>query len=416
MLEQILLGNRRALSQAITLVESERPEDRKKAHTLLQALLDHRKPCLRIGISGPPGAGKSTLIESFGIYLLNQSKTVAVLSVDPSSQISKGSLLGDKTRMQRLSQDDRAFIRPSPSRGHLGGVSEHTEEAMVVCEAAGFDIILLESVGVGQSESDISSLVDILLLVLPPAAGDELQGIKKGLFELADIILINKTDGDLKKQAQIALAGYKNALHLMGHCTPVLCISALEQTGLEDLWKEIQNFENSKPKQNFQLEQRFWNLAQRKLLADFKSDPKVQSKLPNLLKQVRAKKITAWQALQHFFLIALFCLGGCTPEKSVPVLIHELQGQNQPKAFQALIKLTQIGDPRALDAVIAYSARKPSDVQIQAILAARQLGSPRAIPWLFVLSTGHPDPLVQNAAQEALTFLKNQARPALTSP
>ncbi|MEI6790135.1 MAG: methylmalonyl Co-A mutase-associated GTPase MeaB, partial [Myxococcaceae bacterium] len=305
MLEQILSGNRRALSQAITLVESESPQDRAQASLLLESLLKHRKPALRIGISGPPGAGKSSLIESFGLYLLNSIQKIAILSIDPSSQISNGSILGDKTRMQRLSQDERVFIRSSPSKSYLGGVSKHTEEAMLVCEAAGFDIILLESVGVGQSESDISSLVDVLILVLAPASGDELQGIKRGLLELGDLIVINKTDGDLKKQAEQTRLAYHHAVHLMGHETPVLCVSALEKTGLENLWEKIQAFKPSKAKQNFLLEQRFWNLAQQRLLADFKSSSQVQTDLPNLLNQVRSKKITSWQALQHFFLISL---------------------------------------------------------------------------------------------------------------
>ncbi len=408
MLEQILSGNRRALSQAITLVESDNPSDRRQASLLLDNLLDHRKPTLRIGLSGPPGAGKSTLIESFGLYLLEHVKKLAVLSVDPSSQISGGSVLGDKTRMQRLAQNDRVFIRPSPARGHLGGLSSHSEEALLVCEAAGFEVILLESVGVGQSESDISSLVDILLLVLPPAAGDELQGIKRGLFELADVIVVNKSDGDLKKQAETSKLAYQNALHLMGRATPVVCVSALEHMGLDSLWERIQAFRQSQPKQDLSLEQRFWNLAQQKLLADFKSNPKVQSELPGLLKQVRAKKITAWQALQHFFLLTLLCLGSCSPDKKVPELILQLQGGDPKQAYAALLKLTQIADPKALDAVIAYSARKPPEVRIQAILAARQFGSRKALPWLFVLSTGDPDETVRNAAREAFACLEKQ--------
>ncbi|MEI6805225.1 MAG: methylmalonyl Co-A mutase-associated GTPase MeaB [Myxococcaceae bacterium] len=408
MLEQILSGNRRALSQAITLVESDNSKDQLEAKLLLEKLVLHRKNSLRVGISGPPGVGKSTLIESLGLYLLEheeRAKKLAILSVDPSSQISGGSVLGDKTRMQGLAQDERVFIRPSPSRGHLGGVTLHSEETMLLCEAAGFDLVLLESVGVGQSESDISSLVDILVLVLPPAAGDELQGIKKGLFELADLIVINKSDGVLKKQADIASKSYQNALHLMGRNTPVVCVSALEHSGMNMLWDKIIAFENLAPKQSYQLQQRFWNLAQQKLLADFKSNPKVRAELPDLLNQVRSRKITAWQALSHFFLVTLLCLGSCSPEKRTQELITQLESKNTQKAYQALIKLTQIADPKALDAVIAYSEGKAPPIQIQAILAARQFKSRKALPWLFVLSTGHPDENVRNAASEAFSCL-----------
>lgn len=238
--KQILSGNRRALAQAITLVESDKPKDRHQAHLLLESLLAHRKPALRIGISGPPGVGKSTLIESLGGHLLKHVQKLAILSIDPSSSISGGSLLGDKIRMQRLAQDDRVFIRSSPARGHLGGISKHTKEAILVCEAAGFDIILIETVGIGQSESDIASLVDILILVFSPTAGDELQGLKKGLLELADLILINKSEGDLKKQANITLEAYKGAFRLMGRHTPILCVSALENTGFDAVWEKIQ--------------------------------------------------------------------------------------------------------------------------------------------------------------------------------
>lgn len=411
MLEQILSGSRRALSQAITLVESESPQDRKKTQLLLEALLEHRKPALRIGISGPPGAGKSTLIESLGLYLLRQSKKIAVLSIDPSSSISNGSLLGDKTRMPKLSQDKRVFIRPSPSRGYLGGVTQHAEETLLLFEAAGFDIILLESVGVGQSELEISSLVDVLVLVLSPAAGDEIQGIKRGLFELADLIVINKTDGDLKTQADKTRLAYQHAFSLMGKERPILCISALENKGLENLWEKIQNFKLSDSKQNFQIEQRFWNLAQQRLLADFKSNPKVKTKLPALLNQVKARKISIWQVLQHFFLIGFFALSACQQaEKKVPELIQQLQGKNPKEAYQALIQLTQVADPSALEAVITYSTRKSPEILIQAILAARQFKNPKALPWLFVLSTGHPDELVRNAAHEAFKSLNSTSK------
>ena len=414
-LEQILSGNRRALSQAITLIESEAPEDHRQANLLLDSLLKFpplkkggQGGFLRIGLSGPPGAGKSSLIETLGLYLLQKSLKIAVLTIDPSSQISGGSLLGDKTRMQRLSQDNRVFIRPSPAKNYLGGVAQHTEETLLVCEAAGFDLILLESVGVGQSESDIASLVDILVLVLAPGAGDDLQGMKRGLFELSDMIVINKSDGDLEKPADQARLAYQHAFSLMGRSsTPVLCVSAHENTGIETLWDKIQEFKPSPSKQGFLLEQRFCNLAQQKLLSNFKSDPKVQTQLPAILNQVKSKKITAWQALQNFFLIILLGLGACNQaQTTVPQLIHQLQGKDPQKAYQALIKLTQIANPSALEAVIDYSARKLPEIRIQAILAARQFKSKKALPWLFVLSTGDPDETVRNAAHEAFLNLE----------
>ncbi|MEK9970788.1 MAG: methylmalonyl Co-A mutase-associated GTPase MeaB, partial [Ferrovibrio sp.] len=195
--EQVLAGDRRALARAITLVESRHEDDRAAADTLLQAILPQTGRAMRVGISGTPGVGKSSFIERFGLYLTGQGKTVAVLAIDPSSTLSGGSILGDKTRMEQLGRDANAFIRPSPSGGSLGGVARRTREAMLLTEAAGFDVVLVETVGVGQSETTVAEMVDIFLLLLAPAGGDDLQGIKRGIMELADLVVVNKADGEL---------------------------------------------------------------------------------------------------------------------------------------------------------------------------------------------------------------------------
>ncbi len=238
-------GDRRALARAITLVESTKPEHRVQADALLAEI--RRAPpanVVRVGISGPPGAGKSTFIEAFGLYLLACGRRPAVLAVDPSSPVSGGSILGDKTRMELLARDARAFIRPSPSGGNLGGVARRTREAALVCEAAGFDTILIETVGVGQSETAVAQMVDLFMLLLPPAAGDELQGIKKGIVELADLVAINKSDGDLAAAAGRTAADYQAALHMLrprnaAWHPPVLRVSALHNVGIDAIWAAI---------------------------------------------------------------------------------------------------------------------------------------------------------------------------------
>jgi LAO/AO transport system kinase len=238
-------GDRRALARAITLVESTNPEHRMQADALLAEIrLAPPANAVRIGISGPPGAGKSTFIEAFGLYLLAQGRKPAVLAVDPSSPVSGGSILGDKTRMELLARDARAFIRPSPSGGNLGGVARRTREASLVCEAAGFDTILIETVGVGQSETAVAQMVDLFMLLLPPAAGDELQGIKKGIVELADLVAINKSDGDLTAAAGRTAADYQAALHMLRPSNaawhpPVLRVSALHNVGIDAIWAAI---------------------------------------------------------------------------------------------------------------------------------------------------------------------------------
>ena len=237
-------GNRRALARAITLVESSRADHRDDADRLLDALMPRTGGAVRVGISGAPGVGKSTFIEAFGLFLLGLGRRPAVLAIDPSSPLTGGSILGDKTRMERLARDERAFIRPSPASGTLGGVARRTREAGLLCEAAGFDVVVVETVGVGQSETAVADMVDLLVLLLPPGGGDELQGIKKGIVELADIVVVNKADGDLAAAASRAAAEYRAAIHMLrparaGWTPPVLQVSALHERGLDGVWAEI---------------------------------------------------------------------------------------------------------------------------------------------------------------------------------
>jgi len=241
--EQVLSGNRRALARAITLVESSRPDHRAEAAALLDAVAREGRQAVRIGLSGTPGVGKSTFIESFGLFLTGQGLRVAVLAVDPSSERSGGSILGDKTRMEQLARDPNAFIRPSPSQSKLGGVARRTREVVALCEAAGFDIVLIETVGVGQSETVVADMSDLFVLLIAPAGGDELQGVKRGIMEIADIVLVNKADGELKAQATRTCADYAGALRLFrkrdgdpdGYPKAML-VSAVEASGLTEAW------------------------------------------------------------------------------------------------------------------------------------------------------------------------------------
>ncbi len=243
----VIAGDRRALARAITRVESARADHRDEAVTLVAAARAAKRQALRIGLSGTPGVGKSTFIETFGMMLVAQGLRVAVLAVDPSSARSGGSILGDKTRMERLSREPGAFIRPSPSQAQMGGVARRTREAVDLCEAAGFDVVLVETVGVGQSETVVSEISDLFILLLAPAGGDELQGVKRGIMEMADMILVNKADGDLKPAAMRTMADYAGALRLLRRrpqdpegFPKAICVSAVEQTGLQNAWEDMQ--------------------------------------------------------------------------------------------------------------------------------------------------------------------------------
>lgn len=250
----VLEGDRNLLARTITLIESNSETHIHQAQEVLQELLPHSGNSIRIGISGVPGAGKSTLIEALGLYLIKQGHKVAVLTVDPSSSVTRGSILGDKTRMENLAKEKDCFIRPSPSGGALGGVTRKSRETIIACESAGFDVILIETVGVGQSEVTVRSMVDFFLLVLIAGAGDELQGIKRGVVEIADTILINKADGDNIDKANLAKTEFANAVHYLqpatkGWDTNVLTASAAKGTGIKELWDVVKRFEE-KTKEN----------------------------------------------------------------------------------------------------------------------------------------------------------------------
>jgi LAO/AO transport system kinase len=246
---QIIEGNRTALGQGITLLESTLPEHEQKAQELLKLCLPHSQKSIRVGVTGVPGVGKSTFIEAFGKLLTGKGKKIAVLAIDPTSERTHGSILGDKSRMHELAADENAFIRPSPSSGILGGVANKTRESIILCEAAGFDIILIETVGVGQSETTVSNLADFFLLLMLAGAGDELQGIKRGIMELADALIITKSDGDNSIKAKNAAMEYKRALHLFpakenGWIPQVSTCSALDKTGLNTIWELIEKYNN----------------------------------------------------------------------------------------------------------------------------------------------------------------------------
>ena len=302
--EGVVSGERRALGRAITLIESRKPEHQQQADELLSRLLPRSGKAIRLGITGPPGAGKSTFIEAFGLHLVAAGKRVAVLAIDPSSVRSGGSILGDKTRMEDLSRHPDAFIRPSPSGGTLGGVARRTREAMLVCEAAGYDFVIIETVGVGQSETAVAAMVDMFLLLLSPGGGDELQGIKRGIMELADLVVVNKADGDLKAVAGRFAAEYAGALGLMRPGSPlwtpeVLICSALEQTGMTEIREAVERHHEAfqaadvlGDRRARQARQWLWGEIEENLVDAFRHDPAVGKLLAGVEADVAAGKMT----------------------------------------------------------------------------------------------------------------------------
>ena len=308
--EAILSGDRRALAKAITLVESARPQDRKASQSLLNELLPHTGNSIRIGITGVPGVGKSTFIESFGQTVIGDGKKVAVLAVDPSSPVAGGSILGDKTRMEQLSRETNAFIRPSPAGKALGGVALKTRESMLLCEAAGFDVVVVETVGVGQSEHQVGSMVDFFLILLLPGGGDELQGIKKGILELADAILINKADGESENLANKTRLHYQSALSLLtqsGFWSPeVRTCSALERSGIAEAWDMVRRFHDEalaaghlasmRSEQNLQW---MWQLTDQLLRQQITDHPMLPTRLSAIEAEVGAATLTPLSAAQR---------------------------------------------------------------------------------------------------------------------
>jgi LAO/AO transport system kinase len=317
--DDILNGDRRALARAITLIESTRADHRREAEALLEAILPKTGRSLRIGISGPPGVGKSTFIEAFGRHAIEAGKRLAVLAVDPTSRLSGGSILGDKTRMEELSRMEEAFIRPSPAGLTLGGVARRTREALLLCEAAGFDLIIVETVGVGQSETAVAEMVDLFLLLLLPGGGDDLQGIKRGIMELADLIVVNKADGDLAPAAERSAADVAHALRLMqplhkAWVPEVLRCSALKKTGIGEIWERALAFEQAlgasgelPARRRAQAKAWLWHELSDNLLETLKAHPAVAERLIDLEAKVAAGKIAPATAARQ--VLAAF-LGG----------------------------------------------------------------------------------------------------------
>ncbi len=297
-------GHRAALARAITLVESRRADHQAAARELVQALLPDTGTAIRVGITGSPGVGKSTMIDALGMLLIGRGQKVAVLAVDPSSARTGGSILGDKTRMAKLAASDFAYIRPSPAAGTLGGVAAKTREAMLLCEAAGFDVVLVETVGIGQSETAVCDMTDFFLALMLPGAGDELQGIKKGLVELADMIVVNKADGDNVKRANLAAGEYRSALHILSARSehwqpPVLTCSALTGAGIAELWQKILDHRAAMKACGEFLERRrqqqvkwMWSMLEQRMLARLRADPHLRARVKKTEAEVAAGRVS----------------------------------------------------------------------------------------------------------------------------
>ncbi|EGD74854.1 LAO/AO transport system ATPase [Salpingoeca rosetta] len=325
LLDGLNAGKRAALARAITLVESRNLDKFKQGQGLLSALLQQRrdgeatmfpKETIRLGISGPPGVGKSTFIEAFGTHLLKQGKRLAVLTIDPTSSLTGGSILGDKTRMPQLSADSRAFVRPSPSGGALGGVARSTSDAIVLCESVGYDVVLVETVGVGQNEVAVAGMVDLFMLLLPPAGGDELQGIKRGIMELSDLLVINKADGGLETVARQAQIEYTSALKLLRRRhqrwdPEVFAVSSLKGRGLDDVWAGVNRFYDHvgrdavEHQRGLQYKEWMWRYVEDQLARHFKQHPPTRQKIADLEHRLMEQRITpggaAEELLQSYF-------------------------------------------------------------------------------------------------------------------
>jgi LAO/AO transport system kinase len=326
--QRVLKGDRRALARAITLIESRRPEHQEQAESLLARLLSRTGRAIRLGITGTPGAGKSTFIEAFGRHVIGQGHKIAVLAVDPSSQRSGGSILGDKTRMQALAQAPEAFIRSSPAGGRLGGVARRTREAALACEAAGYGVIVIETVGVGQSETAVADMVDCFVLLLAPGGGDELQGLKRGIIELADLVLVNKADGELLAAAQRAKAGYQAALHLLRPAsaawTPeVMTCSALHEERMAAVWQAIcrqrQALELAgelAARRARQAQRWLWVEIEAGLLDALRADPATRRLITELEREVEAARLLPPQAARG--LVNRFLAGDRANRKRAP--------------------------------------------------------------------------------------------------
>ena len=297
-IDGVLSGNRKILSKTITLIESARTDHQSLAKQIIDQLLPYTGNAFRLGITGVPGVGKSTFIETFGMYLIQKGHHLAVLAVDPSSQRSGGSIMADKTRMEKLSVEKNAFIRPSPSSGTLGGVARKTRETILICEAAGFDVIVVETVGVGQSETTVASMVDFFLVLMLAGAGDQIQGIKKGVLEIADALAINKADEDNIQKAQQAKKEYESALSLLNPSSPswtppVLTCSAMEAVGIDDIWETVKDHRirlsasgELDSKRKHQALDWMWALVEEGLKERFNNNKEIQNRLPRLIADV----------------------------------------------------------------------------------------------------------------------------------